>query len=277
MRDLEKQLKKLSEQANPSKDFRSELWSKSSDQYDHDHRPVRMPLFQMRFATVAFAVVLLVFGTGTGVYAYQSPDVVEGHVLHPIKQGIEGLEGRVAVTSERRARFHRRMLERRLREAERLERRHPARVAPLLEKASEQLEGVVTEIEGPVFSPETRKKLLKQLKKDRIRYESVIERVYVSDNEDEVATDQEIRELPALNDVVPALEELHRRLEASELTEEEKADIIPIRVPVRERNIDRVSPGVTDVPPEVIDAVRKERRERIRELIQESQTSTLDR
>lgn len=65
----------------------------------------------------ALAVVLMM---GTGVYAYESPDVAEGHPLYPIKRGIEQVHHRVFVpkTPEAEAKFQGWVTDRRIEEVE---------------------------------------------------------------------------------------------------------------------------------------------------------------
>jgi hypothetical protein len=116
------------------------------------------------------------FGMGTGVYAYESPDVVEGHALYPVKQGIEGIEGRLAFTSAQKARFHAKMMHRRLREAEHLVDRQE-RVAPLLVEAAEELGLTVSELKRELRDPESRAEVIEQLKEQDARYERILERV----------------------------------------------------------------------------------------------------
>ncbi len=69
-----------------------------------------------RLAT-ALAVLVLIF-VGTGAYAYESPNVIEGHPLFMVKKKLESARVRMARTPEDRARVHLWKMERRLREAE---------------------------------------------------------------------------------------------------------------------------------------------------------------
>lgn len=73
----------------------------------------------------AFLVLILVLvgGFSTGVYAYESPAVQEGHILQPIKRGLEIVQVRLARAPEVQARVRLQLAERRLREVEYKKRR----------------------------------------------------------------------------------------------------------------------------------------------------------
>lgn len=77
------------------------------------------PRSALRYALVGIASLVLVFGTGTGVYAYESPDVVDGHPLYFVKSAVEKVESRFAISPEQRDRHEQKMLRRRAGEASR--------------------------------------------------------------------------------------------------------------------------------------------------------------
>lgn len=96
-----------------------------------------------RVAIGACSFALLV--SGAGAYAYESPDVIDGHPLYAMKQGLETAEAAIAKTSpERAAAFHEKMLERRLKEAERIVN---GRREKLIERAADERERYESERE----------------------------------------------------------------------------------------------------------------------------------
>ncbi len=125
---------------------------------------------------------MLLFGTGTGVYAYGSPDVVDGHPLHFVKSGIERVEGTIMVTPAMKAKFHSKMMSRRLDEGERhLQDRY--KVEELLTIAADELELSVEEVAQKMDDPQTRVQLLEELSLRNLRYQELSTRVRVSDPE----------------------------------------------------------------------------------------------
>ncbi len=180
MKDLKKQLKRMKKDATPSREFKSVLWSALSDAYDkkYSRRHAHSPLF--RFAAVGMVAIVLFVSTGAGVYAYESPDVVEGHPLHFVKQGIERVEGQFAFTPEQRARFHAKMMERRIEEAEHHQQniQFLRMVAP---KIADELGLTQDELRERVKDPELRDQLMKDLTEKNKRYAEVLARVIESE------------------------------------------------------------------------------------------------
>jgi hypothetical protein len=130
----------------------------------------------VRWAAVGVASVTLFFGMGTGVYAYESPSVVDGHPLYFMKRGMESMELRLAVTPEARARHHAKMLDRRMSEAERLFDSGET-VDALLQTAADELDLTVRELEADGRDPETRRAIVERLRKQNERYEKALDRV----------------------------------------------------------------------------------------------------
>lgn len=104
------QLRKLRRAASPSREFKAALWRQLAPA---PAVGLRLP----RMFAVGIASIVLLFGMGTGVYAYGSPDVTEGHPLYSVKQGIENVEGRLAFSEEQKLRHQRKMVRRRIIEA----------------------------------------------------------------------------------------------------------------------------------------------------------------
>ncbi len=168
---LKAKLRRLGRKAGPTRAFQDELFLRLVPKPVVSYRQ-----HAFRFAAVGMASLLVVFGTGTSVYAYDSPDVSDGHPLYPIKQGIERIEERFAANSEQRAEFHARMMGRRMAEAERLD-GAKEQITRILESAAAELDLSVDELKGDLRDPEKRKELLDQLSETNERYAEVLSRV----------------------------------------------------------------------------------------------------
>jgi len=147
-----------------------------------------------KFATVGVCALALFVSTGMGVYAYESPDVSVGHPLFGLKRGIEQVEGQFARTPEDRARFHQRMMNRRMEEAERHLAR-PARAVRILEMAADELDMSLQEFTGNLRDPAVREQMLDELAAENERYAEVIERVGEHVREFRREKPEEFREL----------------------------------------------------------------------------------
>ena len=160
---LKRQLRKLQKRTAPKPEFKRDLWATLEHEYEDAYgplpsaRPVRL---MYRLATVGVAVVVIFVATGTGVYAYNSPGVSDGHVLYPIKQGIEQVECGVLRDPERRATCHARMMQRRLDEAEVVT--DSDRKERILEHAADELGVSVNEIKRDWVNPEDRSVLIEE-------------------------------------------------------------------------------------------------------------------
>lgn len=119
----QRQLNQLKNQSKPDKSFRSNLWVELSNEFDQTYASPAPRRRRIAFASAALVIVL--FTTGTGVYAYESPEVIDGHPLHFMKTSIETIEEQFARSPESRAEFHDRMVERREQELEQLIETYP--------------------------------------------------------------------------------------------------------------------------------------------------------
>jgi hypothetical protein len=160
------------------------------------------PRFAFRFAAAGIAIVVLCLGSVTGAYAYASPGVVEGHPLFQVKHGIESVEGRFARSSEQRARFHVRMMERRMTEAERFVAREE-QVGVLLESAAEEFDLSVGALPPGMPSAPAREEIVRQLGEQGQRYGQAFRRMPMHDG-------QGSRVLPPPERIQERLEELAR-------------------------------------------------------------------
>ncbi len=173
---LKRQLNRARRGASPNRDFeralRARLLSAYSAQYGS--APIIQRWTIPRFVTVGVTSLALIFGTGTGVYAYNSPSVVEGNALYFVKQGIEGVEEQFAFSAEARAQFHLKMSRRRLDEAERHADKEP--FVNLLQEASTELGLSTQELNDQLKDPDTRDAILEELGEMNQRYTILLQR-----------------------------------------------------------------------------------------------------
>lgn len=113
---LKKLIKGLRQESRPEKKCKKALWRQLDHKFDHMYPAARRLV--PRPATIIAVVVLIALGVGTGAYAYESPEVVEGHPLHFLKQNIENFEGKFKFSPEKKAEWHIKMQDRRMAEAE---------------------------------------------------------------------------------------------------------------------------------------------------------------
>jgi hypothetical protein len=169
-------LKTLRRAAHPAPEFTQALWGRLSAAYDraYGYERGRAPI--ARFVAVGISVLVLVCTLSTGVYAYESTDVVPGHVLYQVKQGMERVEGTLAWTKEDRARFHAKMMGRRMNEASHVL-TIPTRVEGLLSDAAEELDMSVDELKSGLRDPSTRQEIVDELSRQNARYPTLLQRV----------------------------------------------------------------------------------------------------
>jgi len=207
---FKRKLKKIGKSVHASKVYKTQLWSELSEAFDEEYSDIPACSHRFRFATAGLLAVVLMTTMGTGVYAYESPEVVEGHILHPIKSGIERMQESFARSPEARAEFHAKMMNRRLNEGEHHLPKRPEQIENFLEKAAVQLELSVEEIENAMSSDETRADLIEQLSLHNARYEELAARV--SDSQ------RGVGDLPPLR----------MRIEGGGLSEEENSRLFEI-------------------------------------------------
>jgi|GEM_PF-6133001 len=115
--NLKKLIKNLKADSRPEKKYKKDLWRELDHRFDEMY-PGAIKQFLPRRALVTALVVVLLLSVGSSAYAYDSPEVVEGHPLHFLKDKIEKLEGKIKFTPEQRAAWHLKMQERRMEEGE---------------------------------------------------------------------------------------------------------------------------------------------------------------
>jgi len=80
--------------------------------------------YAMRLSA-SLAALVLSLGLGTSAYAYSSDDITPDHPLYPIRTAVETVEETVAVTPALKQAVQTKMVQRRLREVQVLEAKHP--------------------------------------------------------------------------------------------------------------------------------------------------------
>jgi len=199
-----------------SKTNRAQLWSTLSEAFDKEYSDTPVCSHKFRFASAGLLAIILMTTMGTGVYAYESPDVVDGHIFYPIKAGIENMEERFARSPEARAAFHAKMMSRRLSEGERNFPKYSKDVEAALEKAAVHLEKSVTQIETVEKEKDSRVELIDALSIKNARYEELVARV--------LEREEDVGDFPSLQ----------KRIEGKGLSEEEKSKLFEIKRGARE-------------------------------------------
>ncbi len=168
---LKRQLTKLATRAPRA--YRKDLWVQLSESFDQEYAQVRCS-HRFRFASAGLLAIVLMTTMGTGVYAYESPDVVDGHALYPMKAGIESVQSVMAKSPEARARFHAKMMSRRLSEGEHQLQGRPEAVEVFLGRAADQLQFSIQQLSQEVNN---RDELIEQLSLYNARYLELSSRV----------------------------------------------------------------------------------------------------
>lgn len=140
---------KMRRDSAPSTEFKLELRAELLERINGTQIYRTTPLFRYALAPLALALLL---GVGTTSYAYASPSVSEGHVLYPLKNGVENVEKNFYRTPEAKVYYQVRVLHRRADEAHyMIERGHPSfiileRVPQAFVLTEEQLEAAKEEM-----------------------------------------------------------------------------------------------------------------------------------
>ena len=114
-------------------EFRLRLKSKPNTKFVHGlslvlrerlnikYGKMRMVMSPVLKFSLTFAIIVVMFGSGIGVYADQSAFVTEVHPLYSVKRNIENVREMLAVTPQRKAEVKIERAEVRLKEAETME------------------------------------------------------------------------------------------------------------------------------------------------------------
>lgn len=122
---------KISKRAQPDAAFVARLGSRFA--------PQRAPMMIWRMASATLAIVLLLSG-GTSAYAYSSDEVLPDHPLYGLRETVESVEEKVAITQDSKQAVQRKLLQRRLKEIQ-IMRQRKLQVAPVMvNKIQDRLE-----------------------------------------------------------------------------------------------------------------------------------------
>lgn len=175
MMSPQKQLKTLRKATAPRKEFKTALWSELSSAWDAEYPSMRFSWTKAFAVPVAVMVVFVTMGMGT--YAYASPGVTDGTALYPVKQGMERVESQFRFSPQARARFHVRMVERRIAEGEVMLRRGQLtdqqieRIKNELGMTQEQLQEAR---ENNQLREDVREEIIERLEAQGIRYRHLL-------------------------------------------------------------------------------------------------------
>ncbi|MCC7357227.1 hypothetical protein IT408_01850 [Candidatus Uhrbacteria bacterium] len=149
---LRHKLSKISKKANPSRDFVLSLEKRLKQETSHG-------LWWIQWSKVATSVacVSVVLGSGTGVYAYTSDEVLPEHPLYGIREQIEHVETKFAFSDQAKAQNELKLLKRRFNEAQKLEALNRPLQAAKLEKLAKRVQQVSQKI--GMLNPEIKQSL----------------------------------------------------------------------------------------------------------------------
>lgn len=153
---LKKIFKGLKRESRPKKKCKKALWRQLEHKYDHMY-PASPRLVSKPAAIIAM-VVLIAISAGTSAFAYESPEVVEGHPLHFIKKNIENFEGKLKFSPEKKIQHHLKMKDRRMEEGKHFMGKNDFR-KKIFEKGIKEIPYSLEEARK-ISSEEARKKML---------------------------------------------------------------------------------------------------------------------
>lgn len=117
------------------------------------------PAAQFKFAT-SFVLIIVMMSGGVSAYAYDSPDVNSANFLYPVKQGLEGIEGKFKFSPQDKIRFHVKVAKRRLQETESMK---------------ERLDHMMNVMIRPVPPPHEIERLNRAIEQTMLRIESEVD------------------------------------------------------------------------------------------------------
>jgi hypothetical protein len=133
------------------------------------------------------AAFVLVFTLGVGSFAYASPSVTDSHPLYAVKSGMELVEEKIHRSPESKARYHAKMMQRRIAEGEhelKFEQLAERHINGIAEEFSNSINNInVVEAELP-----SRKEIVEQLKVQVVRYD------YLMQTAEAAAADMSVRD-----------------------------------------------------------------------------------
>lgn len=124
---LEKILESIAKESKPSKDFEQILKVKLRERFHHlyENEEVKTPFFKRiwKLKVQFTSAMVLVLFTSTTLYAYNTDEITNGHILYPLKRTAENVEELFVSSAESKTNFYNKMAGRRMRELSILENR----------------------------------------------------------------------------------------------------------------------------------------------------------
>lgn len=198
-------LKKLEARARPRRYFQSRLRTRLV--YPHG-RPWHVVFV---WPVAGMLTVAAVMGAGTSVYAYSSEDVLPSHPLYPVRQTLERVEERIAFSNTHRANLERKILLRRVREAELMEVRR-MRIGPQdIERMMRAMQEAIDI--GEKLPPPLQNQHDQMVAQAELQHAKLIERVLSAGGNGENAKVERLmkRELGNLGERIEKMDERRRR------------------------------------------------------------------
>lgn len=122
---LEKILESIAKESKPTKDFEQILKVKLRERFHHlyENKEVKTSFFQRiwKLKVQFTSALVLVLFTSTTLYAYNTDEITNGHILYPLKRTAENVEELFVTSPEAKTNFYNKMAVRRMRELSVLE------------------------------------------------------------------------------------------------------------------------------------------------------------
>lgn len=219
---LQRKLQKIAKKAEPSRDFVFQLEKTLKKDIGH-------PFWWMQWSKVAAsaACVSLVLGSGTGVYAYTSEEVIPEHPLYGVREQIEQVETKLARSEQAKTEIEIKHLKRRVFEAQKLRERHRPLQAAKIETLLQRVQQISQKMQQA--SPEMQNALGQSIERLRQAQLDLLEKTEQASSIKEEK--QKIREM--LQQERAAMREYKKELlkQKHEELREQGNQRIPFRVP----------------------------------------------
>jgi len=164
---IDKKLKLVSRKAVPDKEFIRSLETRLRLELGLKSTP--FPVWKI---AISGALVLLVILSGTGVYAYTSPDVLPDTPLYSVRITLENIEEKTAITTKVRTEIAIKHLERRIKENEIMEQKQKPISDERVKLFTNEFQQAMDKADDlPEFQKKTTDELLDKLEK---KHEDVV-------------------------------------------------------------------------------------------------------
>lgn len=176
----------------------------------------------IRFGAVGVTSLFLLLGGTAGVYAYESPKVIEGHPLFSVKQHLENAEQRLSEWKGEPGMFHAKMMKRRLNEFD-VHQGKPEQQQVLLTAAAEELGMTVEELRQGLHDPQKRSALIEKLTVSADASNGLIQRFVSHISEQDPVNGPRLKQLDKLG-LGDELKTLREEVQAMDIPFEQKRE-----------------------------------------------------